>query len=126
MQNSLCPYCGSPVELKDSEIIYKKSYGMVWICSKYPKCETFVGTHKADGKTPLGTLANKPLRELRKKCHNEYFDPIWKNKEMSRDDAYKLMQRLMDLPADKAHIGMFNIDQCTQLIKKLTEWKFSK
>ncbi|MFB5268120.1 zinc-finger-containing protein [Paenibacillus enshidis] len=39
----------------------------------------YVGVH--DGTDiPLGRLANRELRELKKQCH-ALFDPVWKNKK---------------------------------------------
>lgn len=115
-----CAYCGGGVSLKDSKIIYGRSYGNIYICDKYPECDAYVGVHKSDGKTPLGTIANKELRELRKICHNNYFDPLWKSGKITRNEAYKFLQRIMGLTAEDCHIAMFNIDQCKELIKKLS------
>ena len=41
-----CPYCGSKVLLKSSLEIYRNDYGYVCVCSKYPDCNAYVGTHK--------------------------------------------------------------------------------
>ena len=90
------------------------------ICHNYPECDAFVGVDKRDGKTPLGTMANKELRELRKKCHNDYFDPLWNTGKMKRSEAYKFLQVLMKLPKEQAHIAMFDINQCKTLIEKLS------
>lgn len=115
-----CPYCKSEASIKDSAIVYKKSYGNILICNNYPECDAFVGVDKRDGKTPLGTMANKELRELRKVCHNDYFDPLWKSGKVTRKEAYKHLQLLMNLPREEAHIAMFNIEQCKKLIQKLS------
>lgn len=116
-----CPYCTGPVEFLSSKQFYGKDYGTnVYVC--YP-CDAYVGTH-GKGKTPLGTLANKPLRQLRMTAHS-IFDPIWKGKfrKMGRAGAYRLMQRLMNLPPEKAHIAMFDEDQCRLLISKIKEYR---
>lgn len=119
----ICPYCNSEASIKDSSLIYGRSYGKVLICHSYPKCDAFVGVHKKDGVTPLGTMANGELREWRKMAHNDYFDPLWKSGKMTRSEAYKFMQTLMELPEEKAHIAMFDIDQCKTLIEKLKQCK---
>lgn len=65
-----CPYCGSEVNYHEtSTFIYKTNYGGVYACSKFPKCDAYVGELKFSGGEgkPSGTLANKPLRMLRKK-----------------------------------------------------------
>lgn len=33
----ICPDCGGKAELKDSAIIYGKSYGLVYVCENYPE-----------------------------------------------------------------------------------------
>ena len=116
---TICPNCGALVTLENSSIVYNgKDYGWIYLCNNFPNCNTFVGTHKGTI-IPLGTLANKELRELRKECHR-LFDLLWKSKSISRNDAYKWLRRTMKLSEEDAHIAMFNEDQCTALIKVLS------
>jgi len=99
---------------------------MIWLCRE---CDAYVGTHKTDGKhQPLGTLANKELREWRKKAH-AIFDQLWKyteatkaKKKMTRTAAYQLLQQIMGKPSDQAHIGLFNVCECKMLINKLSDF----
>lgn len=112
-----CPYCGSPVDFVDSEKIYGKSYGMAYVCSKYPKCRAWVGAHK-NGGAPLGTLANDELRLLRMTCHR-LFDPLWKSGKIKRPEAYRVMRKLMDLSKAECHIAMFNEVRCKVFICKI-------
>lgn len=116
-----CPYCTGPVEFTTSKQFYGINYGInIYVC--YP-CDAYVGTH-GKGKTPKGTIANKQLRSLRMTAHS-IFDPLWKGKfrKMGRAGAYRLMQRLMDLPPEKAHIAMFDENQCRLLISKIKEYR---
>lgn len=73
-----CPYCGAEVVLKDATYIYHisqaKSWGKVWVCSNYPKCDAYVGCHKGTS-IPLGRLANERLRTLKAEAHRQ-FDPF--------------------------------------------------
>jgi CBS domain containing-hemolysin-like protein len=46
---------------------------------------------------------------------------LWKSKQMKRGTAYKWMQKAMNLSSEQAHIGMFNEDQCWELIKRVKE-----
>lgn len=63
--NPICPYCDNESELVDSEVVYGKSYGMMFLCSP---CDAYVGCHKdSPNNRPLGTLANRSLRSLRKR-----------------------------------------------------------
>ena len=110
-----CPYCGSSVELKDSSIVYKRSYGLIYICSRYPECDAYVGCH-GDTDVPLGTMANLELRELRKRAHN-LFDKKWKSGRLTRKAAYRRLQVMMGLGKKDAHIAKFNIDQCRKVIE---------
>lgn len=113
-----CPYCGNEAKFMSSKEFYGKDFGSnLYVCRP---CDAYVGTH-GKGKTPLGTMANQRLRELRKTAHS-IFDPMWRGKyKMSRSKAYAWMAEVMDLPGEKAHIGMFNDDQCKALIEKAKE-----
>ena len=113
-----CPYCGAQARFADSKEIYKvASYGMVWLCGNYPRCDAYVGAHYASGDAK-GTLANARLREWRKFAHAR-FDPLWRDGRMTRGAAYSLFQRLMALSPDQAHIGLLSEAQCLELTEKL-------
>lgn len=109
-----CPYCQGIPELKDSIIIYQKSYGNIWIC---PLCKAYVGCHKG-GTVPKGSLCNSEIRQLRRMAH-ALFDPLWKNKEMSRGAAYRRMAEYLNVDIDDAHISQINKEQLHKLIKGL-------
>ena len=106
----LCNICGQQAKLTDSKEIYKKSYGYIYLCS----CGAYVGCHKGTTK-PLGTLADKELRKLRKECHS-LFDDVWKNKKMSRGQDYKKLSVYMKKDLKDTHIGMFDKKDCIKLI----------
>lgn len=113
-----CPYCGAEAELKDASFIYRsnksKEWGKVWVCSNYPKCDSYVGCHK--GTTlPLGRLANEKLRNLKAEAHKQ-FDPIWKSGLMNRREAYKWLASMLDIPLEDCHMGMFDVKMCQQVI----------
>lgn len=132
IQAKVCPYCGTKPDFIDSKVIYGKSYGMVYYCCH---CDAYVGVHKGTDQA-LGRLANKELREAKKKAHF-YFDQLWdrklkswmkKNdkhskKEISvmrrivRNQAYNWLSKKMNLPAKHTHIGMFSIERCEEVIK---------
>lgn len=125
-----CPYCGSKVELRDSKLVYGRSYGMIWICSQYPLCNAFVGCHKGSNR-PLGRLADPILREWKKRAH-AVFDPVWKSKRLDRGQAYVFLRDAMKMTADEAHVGKFDVPECQRLVKAMqsdsmdnliTRWK---
>ena len=116
-----CPYCGSNVSLVSSSIVYRgKDFGLIYLCDNYPNCDAYVGVHKGTNQ-PLGRLANAELREWKKKAHAA-FNPLYESGQMSRKQAYKLMQSLMNMDDKEAHIGNFDVEQCKTLIEKLTEY----
>ena len=90
---------------------------MIYLCSNYPTCDSYVGVHTGTDK-PLGRMANAELREWKKRAH-EVFDDLWKSKRYSRHKAYRLASDMMGIPFDETHIGMFDVKQCQDLIKSL-------
>lgn len=87
------------------------------MCYYCKDCDAYVGCHN-NTKDPLGTMANKELRQLRVAAHKE-FDEFWKSGYMKRWEAYRYLQNLMALKEDEAHIGKFTKEQCIELITKL-------
>ena len=113
MKRVNCPYCSRLAVFVDSKEIYGTSYGMVYLCRP---CDAYVGVHKGTDR-PLGRLANKELREWKKKAHS-FFDPIWKEGRFKgmRDKAYKWLSEQMGLPKEETHIGMFDIALCKRVV----------
>lgn len=117
MKTIACPYCGMRAEYVDSSEIYGKSYGMIYLCRP---CDAYVGVHKGTSR-PLGRLANAELRHWKIAAHAA-FDPLWQSGEYEkRNDAYAWLAEQMGLPRSKTHIGMFDIEQCKQVIQICNE-----
>ena len=118
-----CPYCGAPVQIRPASEIYGDSSltGKMYVCSRYPDCNTYVGTH-AGTLVPLGQMANGDLRHLRILAHRE-FDSMWRTGVMSRGTAYRWLADLFGLRQCDAHIGRFGEHQCKALIDKCKELK---
>lgn len=116
----LCNYCNTPAELIDSKLIYGRSYGLIWVC--YP-CGARVGCHKGTDK-PLGRLANAELREWKQLAHMN-FDPLWQgyqektgcSKSKARSTLYGWLANRMGIEKKHCHIGMFDVEQCKQVIQ---------
>ena len=115
----LCNYCQKPAErVTGYEIyphrpdLYRKTF---WRCVP---CKAYVGCHK-NSDTPLGRLANAELRKAKLEAHT-VFDPLWRRGTMSRRHAYALLAQKMGIPANQAHIGMFDVPQCRQ-VKEIFE-----
>lgn len=113
MQLINCPYCGRPAEFVNSNMVYGgKGYGMIYLCSH---CNAYVGVHNGTDK-PFGRLANAELRKWKQAAHAQ-FDPIWQSNGMKRKDAYRWLSEQMQIPFENTHIGMFDIEQCRQVIQ---------
>lgn len=115
----ICIYCGDKVGLVSNATVYGKEYGN-GKCYKCESCDSYVGVHP-DLKTPLGILANKELRELKKKAHF-LFDPIWNKKDgISRTGAYNRLAIKLGIPTEQCHFGWFDKDMLLKTIEVLKE-----
>ncbi len=103
-----CPECGCDMILRNSK------YGLFYGCINYPECDATHGAHKDSGE-PLGIPADKETRKMRMKAHGD-FDNLWQKYGYKRQESYKLLQNIMGLNKDQAHIGRFNISQCKLLM----------
>lgn len=107
-----CGECGAPMDLRESKKYQKAPF---YGCQRFPECR---GTHGArpDG-SPLGIPANKATKRARMRAH-AIFDEVWKKRlTKHRGGAYAWMRQVMNLSAEKAHIAMFNAEQCEELIE---------
>lgn len=77
----------------------------------------YVGVHKGTDR-PLGRLANAELRYWKKAAH-AVFDPLWQRGPFRghRNVAYGWLAQKMNLPIEKTHIGMFDVEQCKKAIQ---------
>lgn len=131
-----CPFCGSAVEFKSNAIIYGREFGpgFAYICSKFPECDSYVGCHGDKAYVedrgiitndlrwmPLGTLANKELREIRKSVH-VMIDPYWQTKKISRGKLYRILARELNLDEQDTHIAMFDKATCQKILDHFYEW----
>lgn len=125
-EKMICPYCGKKAKLVNGDKIYPyiKKLGVkkFWMCSD---CEAYVGCHRKSvftnfkNNVPLGRLANKKLRWYKVRVH-ELFDKCWKGKgRKARTRAYKRFAKIMDMPTEECHIGMFDVETCKKAIKLL-------
>lgn len=114
-----CSYCFKAADLVTGEEIYPHRPDLYslsfWKC---PDCDAYVGCHKRT-KKPLGILANAELRKMKREAHSA-FDPIWKNRTMSRTKAYKWLANKLKLNVENCHIGHFNIEQCKKVVEICT------
>lgn len=117
---TICRYCGGAVRLVSASKVYGPAAAArlgierqsFYQCQN---CNARVGCHPGSTR-PLGNLANEALRMKRMETHH-VFDSFWKERGMSRTQAYKRMAKKMRLSEELAHIGGFEIDRCQKLIK---------
>ena len=112
-----CPYCGGKAILRDSVFVYGNKARVdekLYVCQHFPNCNAYVGVHTGT-LNPKGTLANATLRQKRINAHH-YFDLIWKNKIMSRKNAYKWMADKFGMNLSQSHVASFGDYHCEELI----------
>jgi len=114
----ICPYCNGESVFVDSEEVYGKSYGMIYLCRP---CKAWVGVHKGTSDA-LGRLANSELREGKKEAHF-YFDKLWNHKiqqglkkSLARTRAYKWLSEELDVARTETHIGYFDLEMCKKVV----------
>lgn len=116
MSNPICPYCGDKSKLVTGEVVYPHRadlYSKVfYVCMP---CDARVGCHPNTTK-PLGRLANAELRTAKSAAHAA-FDPLWRCGNFTRQQAYGWLALEMQIKQHECHIGMFDLDQCAQVIR---------
>lgn len=113
-----CPYCGGTLILRSADGIYydNRNNTMLYVCSHYPQCDTYVRTHP--GTTiPVGTPANRKLRTLRSNAHRS-FDQLYHSGLMSKQDAYIWLAELLQVPLSQAHIGYLGEYYCAMVMEE--------
>ena len=65
-----CPYCGSQAFLRPASVVHKHTAPgeEVYVCARFPACDAYVSAHR-DSHLPMGTLADKLLRQKRRQAH---------------------------------------------------------
>lgn len=112
-ESMVCPFCGGAVEFVDSAKVYHgRSYGMAYVCSNWPECDAYVGTHPGTAR-PLGTLADSNTRLWRRRAHS-WLDQLWQGGEMTRTEVYTALAKYFSAP--EIHVGQSDAERCRQII----------
>lgn len=112
----VCPYCGrNSHRVENTQKIFGKDIGPVWVCNGYPKCDSYVMCHVTQRRygEALGTLANKDLRRARMMVHR-VLDLLWSYNRMTRNQVYAEMAEAMGIDSDDCHVAMFDLGQCEE------------
>jgi hypothetical protein len=87
------------------------------LCFACLPCDARVWCHDHNGE-PLGTLANRQCRLLRKIGHR-LFDRLWKEGEMERDEAYDWLAERLGKTRRQCHFALFDEPMCRRVIALL-------
>ena len=85
-----CPYCGGTAVLRDASYVYggESGHKHLYVCQHYPECNAYVGVHEGT-LIPLGTLADRELRNKRIRAH-QTFDRIWTKRDPDEEKRIPL------------------------------------
>lgn len=122
LRSPSCTHCGNESRLADGAEIYPPRRDLhhlsFWKCDP---CDAWVGCHRGTFKT-MGYPANAELRKMRMRFHAS-FDPIWRDSDLSRKSAYRLLAKEMGIEFSQCHGAMFDAAQaelaltCVEAIK---------
>lgn len=117
--NIKCPYCGSRALPRPASVVYGSKAidpaAPYYVCVRYPACDAYVAAHR-DTRLPMGTLADKALRQKRAEAHKA-LNRLWLSGLMTKKQAYRWLQAKLALPEPEAHIGKFSLFRCEQVIR---------
>lgn len=82
---------------------------MIYLCRD---CDAYVGCHN-NTKVPLGMMANKELREMRKLVHKK-IDPLWREGKFTRKTVYLIISSEL---GREFHAGESDIETCKRVLK---------
>lgn len=111
-----CDSCGGPrVNLQKRGFMglrVFREWDLIWHCMD---CDALVGCHEGTD-IPMGLMADGATRHARFEAH-KYFDRLWRgrNSPMSRAEAYAWMAQALNIPPERAHVGMLDAAQCEAL-----------
>lgn len=114
----ICPYCQQEAKHCENKEIYGKNYGKSYMCYYCKPCDAYVGCHNNTTR-PLGTLANRELRQWRRKAH-AVIDPLWKSGIYTRREVYQSLNKTVGMGND-VHIGESDIEKCKKIIAVFTK-----
>ena len=92
MQAMKCPYCNGDVEYTSAAKVYRKEgFGYLYLCKGFPACDAYVAA--GDDGRPIGSLANRALRDQRKKLY-ELITRVSTEQKVPRQEVNSLVGKL--------------------------------
>lgn len=93
--------------------VYGRAYGdwpyMYWC----PSCGAHVGVHPRTD-IPLGTLADRFLRDARKSCKAVFIE-LAQSRGWDRNASYQWLAQALGIAASACHFGLFEMDDCQRV-----------
>lgn len=109
-----CIECGNVAVLVKGDAIYPHRPDLHHKHFYRCRCGAYCGCHPGTAQ-PLGYPCGPETRRARSAAH-ACFDPIWRNKEMSRPSAYAWLAKETGIDPDACHIGMMNKEQAELVV----------
>lgn len=109
-----CPCCEGSVRLVNNREIYGKSYGTwpyAYLCGG---CGAAIGVHP-QSIYPVGTLADKKLRETRQ-CTHDALEQMRRAFQLDVRQAHERLARLMGIAVAACRIATFDAARCQHAI----------
>ncbi len=106
-----CNCCGESVRLINNKLIYGTEYGEWPYSYQCTGCGAYVGLHPGTD-IPLGTLADKPLREARKRSKAMFRQAAGLLHIRERKQAYRWLANAMNIPHGECHFAWFDLGLC--------------
>ena len=80
--------------------------------------DLWLGRRGRPRSNPYGSSAppGSPLARARMRAH-QVFDRFWQSGQMGRKQAYRWLARMMGIPVERCHIGMFSEGDCAEVVK---------
>lgn len=117
--NPTCIECGQLAGLVYGDVIYPHRPDLFskafWLCD----CGAYCGCHGITTRA-LGNPCGPETRRARMHAH-EAFDPLWRNRQMGRHEAYSWLSDKMGLAPEQTHIGMMTRDQALEVVRHCRE-----
>jgi len=108
----ICPYCNKEAPWVENKEKYGRNYGKSYMCYYCKPCDAYVGCHQ-NTRRPLGTMANKELREWRMKVH-AHIDPLWREQGWDRKKVYRHISQKLGF---EYHTGESDVEVCKKVLQ---------
>lgn len=120
---TICNICGGEVIYTSNKIIYGREYGSgkCYFCTN---CNAYVGTHEPRPDEAYGLLADRKMRDMKKKCH-ALFDETWlhaKYRRKARKAAYQKLADRLGIPVEECHFGWFDMEMLENAYQIISTW----